>query len=351
MVKSQEWFSAVLDSISDAIITTDANGLITFMSPIAENLTKWPADQAAGQQLTKIFKIIDRNTRKPIEDPTASTMREETTFGLTSVDLMSREGTAIPIAVNVSPIKDKPGDVIGVLLVFRDASEHGRAEKLKDEFIGMISHEMRTPLTIVSGSLRTASTPGISEEDKNELLASAIEGACSLEAIIENLLELSRHQAGQLQLFVESVRIEDIVHDVIEELKARGASQRFKVDLPDTLPLVKADALRVERILHNLLENAINYSPSDSEIGVTVSQEGNFIHVEVSDQGKGILPAEQGRLFEPFERLGRGQAYPPRGLGLGLVVCKRLVEAQGGRIWVESEPGRGSTFCFTLPAG
>ena len=119
------------------------------------------------------------------------------------------------------------------------------------------------------------------------------------------------------------------------------------MDAPDNLPLVDADPMRVERIIYNLLENAVKYSPEGSEIKVLMRKEKKMVVTGVADKGAGISREDQGRLFELFERLGRGTRS--QGLGLGLVVCKRLVEAQGGKIWVESEPGKGSTFSFSLP--
>ena len=130
-------------------------------------------------------------------------------------------------------------------------------------------------------------------------------------------------------------------------MKAQSEDRTFLSDFPDKLPPVDADPMRVERILYNLLENAVKYSPEKSEIKVFARKEKKMVVTGVADKGIGISPEDQGRIFELFERLGRGTRS--QGLGLGLVVCKRLVEAQGGKIWVESEPGKGSTFYFTLP--
>jgi signal transduction histidine kinase len=229
----------------------------------------------------------------------------------------------------------------------RNITERKKAEQLKDEFIGLVSHELRTPMTVISGSLRTAMSAGISLEDKDILLQNAVEGAGSLSAILENLLELSRYQAGRLQIHTETVNIPDIARGVIERLKARSEDRIYTIEFPDDLPLVQADPVRVERILYNLLENAAKYSPEKSVIKVFARKDKEMVVTGVVDKGVGISPEDQGRLFELFERLERGTRS--EGLGLGLVVCKRLVSAQGGQIWVESEPGKGSTFFFTLP--
>jgi signal transduction histidine kinase len=229
----------------------------------------------------------------------------------------------------------------------QDITERKKAEQMKDEFISLVSHELRTPMTVITGSLRTATSAGISPEDREILLQNAIEGADSLSAILENLLELSRYQAGRLQLHTEAVTIPDIAADVIERLKPRAEGRKFRLEFADRLPQVQADPMRVDRILFNLLENAIKYSPDKSVIKVFARKDRKMVITGVADQGIGISKGDQGRLFELFERLGNSSTS--QGLGLGLVVCKRLVEAQGGQVWVESEPGKGSTFYFTLP--
>jgi signal transduction histidine kinase len=239
--------------------------------------------------------------------------------------------------------------VISTIAQGQDITERKKAEQLKDEFISLVSHELRTPMTVISGSLRTALSAGISPEDKLTLLKNAIEGADSLSAILENLLELSRYQAGRLQIHREQVNIPDIARSVIDKLGTLYEGHRYVMDFLNDLPPVQADPLRVERILYNLLENAAKYSPDGGEIKVFARVDHGSVVTGVADNGIGMSPEDLGRVFELFERLGRGAAR--QGLGLGLVVCKRLVEAQGGKIWVESMLGKGSTFYFTLPLG
>jgi signal transduction histidine kinase len=196
--------------------------------------------------------------------------------------------------------------------------------------------------------LRAARSEEISPDEARELLDNAIQGADSLEIILENMLELSRDQVGRLYLRTEQVSISGLVESVIHKLEGQGATQRFLVEFPDDLPTVKADSVRMERILYNLLENASKYSPEQSEIKVYARKEGDFVVTRVTDQGVGISPENQDKIFGLFERL-ETVSQSTTGVGLGLVVCKRLVEAQGGWIKVESELGKGSTFSFALP--
>jgi len=162
------------------------------------------------------------------------------------------------------------------------------------------------------------------------------------------MLELLRYQAERLKLQTAAVSIPDIVQGIIQKLKGRSPDHSFLWDFPTDLPPVEADPLRIERILYNLLENATKYSPENSEINVFSRVENGFVITGVTDHGKGLTRDDQGRLFELFGQLGDRQ-HMAGSLGLGLVACKRLVEAHSGRIWVESESGKGSTFYFTLP--
>jgi PAS domain S-box-containing protein len=243
---------------------------------------------------------------------------------------------------------DEQGTLISGFGTVQDITEQKKAEQMKDEFIGLVSHELRTPLTIIIGSIRSAMSPGISTEDTYELLQNAAEGADLLSDILENMLEMSRHQAGRLNLEKQRVSIQSLAARVIGRLKGQNAAQEFVTDFSPDIPPVEADPVRVERILVNLLGNAVKYSPANSVITLSCRAVDGFVVTEVADHGDGISPEEQAQLFEPFQRLER-TARTHSGIGLGLVVCKRLAEVHNGWIKVESVPGQGSIFSFGLP--
>ena len=336
---AQLW-QTTFDSISDMISIQDRDFRLVRVNKAFANAVGIRPEELYGKNC---YSVI-HHTICPFDNcPHQETLKTQKT--ITREIFEPRLGTYFE--VTTSPVYDKSGELSGSVHIMRDITERKKAEQLKDEFIGLVSHELRTPMTVISGSLRTAMSAGISLEDKDMLLQNAIEGAGSLSAILENLLELSRYQAGRLQLHTETVNIPNIARSVIERLKARSEDRTYAVEFPDDLPPVQADPVRVERILHNLLENAAKYSPEKSVIKVFARKDKKMVVTGVADKGVGISPEDQGRLFELFERLG--EKSRSQGLGLGLVVCKRLVEAQGGQIWVESEPGKGSTFFFTLP--
>lgn len=224
-----------------------------------------------------------------------------------------------------------------------------KMDELKDEFLGLVSHEMRNPLTIIIGALHTALTEGdkLSREDTRQLMEDALHEGEALSEILANLLELAKIQANRLRLTEERVDVGKTIDKVVTAIRRQTTKHRMAVDCPDSL-IVSADRVRLERILYNLVDNAVKYSPPDSEVKVFARRNSNDVLIGVADRGIGISNADLGRLFKPFQRLDLMDSGIG-GTGLGLVVCQRLVEAHHGRIWVESQPGQGSTFRFTLP--
>ncbi|MBI4283949.1 MAG: PAS domain S-box protein [Chloroflexi bacterium] len=239
----------------------------------------------------------------------------------------------------------KPLRMVGTV---HDITERKQAELLKDDFIGMVSHELRTPLTVFLGAVEVARSQGITPEQIQELLKDASHSAESMAHLVDNLVELSRYQANKLTLERKLLDITRVIRDVAEKEKSHIQNHRLLLDIAEGLPLVEADPLKVGQVLLNLLDNAGKYSPANTEIRVSVKKDGDYLSIGVSDQGKGISPDEQAKIFQPFERLAETSVTKP-GLGLGLLVCRRLVQVQGGTIWVESEAGKGSTFRFTIP--
>jgi PAS domain S-box-containing protein len=246
---------------------------------------------------------------------------------------------------------DSQGSLKGGFGTVQDITEHKKLDQLKDDFISLVSHELRSPMTVISGAINTALTEGerLSPEETRQLLQDAASEADLLANLLGNLLELSRAQAERLVLHAEAIDIKRVIGNALEEIKPQSSAHEFSLAIPPKIPPIYADPLRLERILYNLLENAVKYSPQGGEIKVSVKTDKEFLVIGVSDQGIGIAPADQAKLFAPFQRLEEFRPKGARGVGLGLLVCQRLVEAHGGRIWVESKPEKGSTFFFTLP--
>jgi PAS domain S-box-containing protein len=261
------------------------------------------------------------------------------------------DGSTFDVQVLANLVTDADGEPFCMMAFFVDITERKKLEQLKDEFIGLVSHELRTPLTVIGGGLSTLLTEWnrLSPSEVQQLLKDALLESQSLSHLIENLLELSRARAQQLSLYPELVDVESLVRETISKIKRQAPSHRFVTFIPDKLPPINGDPLRIERILYNLLDNAAKYSPPGSQIKVSANAEPERLVIGVSDRGEGLSSSEQARIFGPFQRLEDSRPDQARGAGLGLMVFRRLVEAHGGEIWVESKKGRGSTFFFSLP--
>jgi PAS domain S-box-containing protein len=248
----------------------------------------------------------------------------------------------------ITPELDEKQSFKSLLSVTRDITELKQAEQLKDEFIGMVSHELRTPLTILMASISVALSENISSEQIHSLLIDAECGAESLSHLLNNLLELSRYQAKRLQLTKSRLDINTAIQNIIKGKKKYVSSHQFIIDIEEGISPIEVDQARFELIMGNLLDNAVKYSTTGTEVTVIVKRRSEDILIGVRNIGRGISLENQTKLFKPFERLEETSTTKP-GLGLGLLVCRRLVEVHGGDIWVESEPEKSSTFWFTLP--
>jgi hypothetical protein len=245
------------------------------------------------------------------------------------------------------PVLDDYGNITRYIGIVIDITERKQLEQMKDEFIGMVSHEIKTPITVIMGAIYTAMSEGIPQEDIRQLFEDAASSTESLSRIVDNLLELSRAQANRLVIRKEPVNIAETALDVVEKLKSQSTRHQLIVDMPIDLPRVSAERIRIERVLWNLIENAIKYSPDGGKVTIFAQPKDDCLVVGVQDMGVGISAEDQAKLFKPFQRLETTSGIA--GVGLGLNVCRRLVEAHGGHMWVESEPGKGATFFFTMP--
>jgi signal transduction histidine kinase len=230
----------------------------------------------------------------------------------------------------------------------QEASAH------KDDFLGILSHELRTPINAIMGfgSILDDEISGPLNPEQHRYVGKILHGAEDLLSLINDLLDMSRIQAGKFYVDPAPVRLHEVVETVTEHLRPMLDRKvcRFEVDVPPHLPAVMADERRLGQVLANLIINAVKYSPGRCEIEVRARIHGEHVRCEVADNGAGISAGDRQRLFHPFEQLDMTKTRRAGGIGLGLSIVKALVEAHGGHVGVESDgPGRGSTFYFVLP--
>ena len=330
-----------------AVVEWDADFIATRWAGAAEEMFGWTASETIGKPLADLNITYEQDI--PIVQGTMSKLTDGISRQVTSTNRnVTKDGHIIWCTWYNSVLYGADGKMVSVMSEVQDVTEHRRVDQAKDEFISLVSHELRNPLTVIMGSVQTALSPGLSLEEIKFLLQNAAEGGLSMERIISNLLELSRAQAKRLKLSREQVNLADLAQKTVKEVKRLYPLHVYTFSLNGDLTRVNCDPVRIERILYNLVENASKYSPPESEIKIKIGRTDTAVTISVSDKGIGMPAARISELFEPFQRLV-DQSEHAKGLGLGLVVCKRLVEAHGGKIWAESEAGKGSTFHFTLP--
>jgi len=339
-------YRIVIENISEGAISMSREGTILYSNHYFAQMTRTHLNKIIG---SSIFDFVNPENRKLL----TALLEKETGRG--EISICSSDGAQVPTFIAIKKLQ--LNDINSICAIITDLTQQKQSQeiiregKLKDEFIGMVSHEIKTPLTVIIGALSTVTAEGVTQPEARELLEDALIGADILATIVDNLLELSRSQADRLVLQKEPTDVMVIARTVVEKLRGKSSIHQLMVDIPAGLPIVDVDPLRTERVLYNLVDNAIKYSPSGGEVKISARKENANLIISVSDHGLGISQNDQQRLFQKFQRLDVMIKRSIQGVGLGLNVCRILVEAHGGQIWVESRKGKGSTFYFTIPLG
>ena len=368
LLATRDLLRITLSSIGDAVVSTDADGRITFMNAVAEKLTGWHQDEARGKAIQEVVVLVREDTTTRIETPVLHSLRVGGTVGLPYyTSLISADGRCIAIDDSASPIRDENGAVVGGVLIFRDISKQrdterklAEAQALAQTMIGELkrsnedlsqfatvaSHDLRSPLNnIMQFAQLLERGHGDDLGDGKELLGLIITSGRRMSALIDDLLQYARI-ASNLSAVNEHVDANAALETAIENLQA-DITKTSAVVTHDFLPTVILDPTHLAQIFQNLIGNAIHYRSSAApRIHIGVLDQENFYRFSCTDNGVGIAPQHQAQIFEPFKRL-HGSNRP--GSGFGLAICTRVVERARGKIWVESQVNEGSTFFFTLP--
>ena len=344
----EEQYRDLYEEAPDAYFSCGVDGIIKRANRSATELLGYRREELVGKPVPDLY--ADTPNGKAAAEGVFKRFLSGEEIRDQELEARRADGSTVWVSLSVRPIRDKEGRVVASRSMMVNITEQKKLDQLKDDFISLVSHELRSPMTVIAGAINTALTEAerLSPEETRQLLKDAAAESESLSNLLANLLELSRVQAQRLVLYSEAIDVKRVIQDAVDKIKRQYSARKFVISLPRRLSPVQADPLRLERILYNLLENAVKYSPPGGEVRVSAKPQEEYLVIGVSDEGIGISPADQEKLFGPFQRLEK-RPSGVRGVGLGLMVCRRLVEAHGGHIWVESEPGHGSTFFFTMP--
>lgn len=340
--------NAVLDTLPDPLILTDNQGCIVWLNPKAEEVFHVSCAEVQGVRFMDAIKIY--KIESLIEEVLRTRAPSESSYEAATVRLEDRNLEYF-FKISVTPIFQK-GKLSGTLVLLSDVTRFSKLEKIKTNFVSIVSHEFRTPLASIAigvGMLKEGLLGNLNEKGKQ--IVRAIEEDCDrLNNLINNLLDLSRMESGYINVETEAVDLKELVEESIRflSLQAEAKGITITADLPPLLPPVEADFNKIIWLLTNLIGNALRYTPEGGNIRIKVKPSCNRMFISVIDTGCGIPRLYQKKIFKKFVQVKDSEA-PAGGSGLGLAICQEVVEAHGGRIWVESVEGQGSTFTFTLP--
>lgn len=345
------WAETVTNVSPDGILVSDGNRNIVSVNPALEELIGYSKDELLGQFCRYVLGGRD-SSGSPLCDCICPLVREpEGEIPPLEATILTKDGRKVWVEARYGVMRNQDGAISGVVHSFRDITERKETERLRSELLSVASHELRTPITSVKGytQLLLRRLPGTREAESQRRALEVMDGQLDrMAGIVEELVEMSRAQTGRLHLEVEPVDMVQIASDAVERMQVTTGSHRLRITRADSRP-VFADRFRIDQVLTNLLSNAIRYSPEGGEIEVSVESLENEVLVSVRDQGIGIPPEEQGRVFDQFYQVRSGVAAGTLGMGLGLYISQEIVKRHGGRIGVESAGGEGSRFYFTIP--
>jgi PAS domain S-box-containing protein len=338
--------AAIVESSEDAIISKTLEGAITSWNHSAERLFGYTEAEMIGQSILKLVP----DDRQEEEPRIIGRLKAGERVQQFETLRKTRAGHLLDVSLTISPVKDVLGNIIGVSKIVRDISEKKRDETRKNDFIGMVSHELKTPLTSLTALIQAANMKLKKSEDP--FLAGAMDKASQqtrkMSTMINGFLNISRLESSQIQIDPEKFDLEKLLEEMIGDMELTINSHRI-IFSPCNPVIVNADPDKIGSVITNLLSNAIKYSPKDTLINIRCELTDEGAQVSVRDEGMGIRPADKEKLFERFYRVESDNTRHIAGFGIGLYLSAEIIQRHGGRIWVESEPGAGSTFLFNLP--
>ena len=364
--RQRRYYEALFDSSPTAIVAIDMSGTVTGWNPAAERLFGYTRVEAVRRDIDDMVAAHPDLHREAKERSAIAAAGREPGRVLTR--RTRKDGTLVDVDVVSAPVF-VAGEQVGYFAIYSDVGElQARtrelaeksaelevASKHKSEFLASMSHELRTPLNAIVGFSQVLKEKlfGQVNEKQEEYLDDILSSSNHLLALINDILDLSKVEAGQVELERRLFSLREALERGAVMVRERAVQNgvELSLELDPQIDLVEGDERRIQQVVFNLLSNAVKFTPSGGRVDVSTAKENGQVRIAVRDTGPGISPDDQARIFEEFQQARDTNGERPEGTGLGLALSRSLVELHGGRIWVESEPGRGSTFTFTIPVG
>ncbi len=356
--QERQRLAAILDHSADGVMILDAALRVMRFNKALGRMLGWSPRDAIHEPHNAVLKWEHIDQGQPLDAAIAAGWphqrdgEEPPDTLYVEGDVERPDGSKISLGVTYAPLLDERGELRNVIANVHDITHFREAEKMKSTFVSVISHELKTPVALIKGYAGTLRREDARWDTKTvqQSLAVIEEEADRLTGLIENLLAASKLQADGMRLTnIGDVNLAAIATRSAERFQTQTKIHKIIVDFPDDFPIIQGDETRLRQVIDNLINNAIKYSPKGGEVRITGTFDDDNVTLAVQDQGVGLAADEQERIFERFYRVDDALSRKTQGTGLGLYLARAVVEAHGGHIAVESQPGKGSAFRITLP--
>lgn len=352
---------ALMGSMADGVVVIDNQGKIAFINRAAQTMTGWDESaQTLDWRTVLALKTSDGQPLAATDNPVTQAWQAKAPIIRNDLDLVTRAGRNYELSLSVSPINDQQGNINGAIAVFRDVSKEREVERQRNEFISTASHEMRTPVAAIEGYIALAMNTKVAmiDDRARTYLNKAHDNTQHLGDLFRNLLSITKIEEGQVKRRAKPFDLTRLIRDLVQDMQFNASNKHLsltftggvqatgKTILPPTP--VMADPERIREVAANLIDNAIKFTEAGG-IVVQVTSDKQIVTVSVTDSGPGIAPEDIPHLFQKFYRVDTSATRTVGGTGLGLYLCRQIIELYGGRTWVDSAIGRGSSFHFSLP--
>jgi PAS domain S-box-containing protein len=352
--KERDKIDIILHSIGDGVFAIDKNLKITLYNQIAAEISGYSIEEAMGQRYDKVLKFVAEDTKKINEKFIKQALSTGQVQEMPSRTVIVRkDGQETAVADSCAPLIEKDGSILGCVVVFRDVTKERQVDKVKTEFVSLASHQLRTPLSAINwySEMLIAGDAGKLNKEQQKFVEEIYQGNQRMVALVNSLLNVSRLELGTFMVDPKPTNLKKLAEDAINELmpQIKLKQQKFKFTVDPKLPIVSVDTQLTRMIFQNLLSNAIKYTPEKGRISLDISRDKVNFLVKVSDNGYGIPKYQQSKVFQKLFRADNVKAKDTEGTGLGLYIIKSIVDMAQGKVWLESEENKGTTFYAQLP--